>query len=445
VNSPNILLILTDQHRANALSAAGNPWVHTPNLDRLASEGVRFSRSYCTSPLCCPSRASIQTGRWSFATGVTTNHLKIKAGLPQLGPVFQASGYKTAWVGKWHLPNEYPLGQGEIEGFDNLDLPGRSRENNGYPVSVKGLEKGWKHNLGNYADAPVADRAVSFLQEKHDRPFLLVVSLMNPHDICFESEHYRAGEPGPGELPPLPANFEPPNDEPAFVRQHGWAGRYGWTEEKWRRYLWTYHRFVEQADAAVGRVLAGLKEAGRDEDTVVAYTSDHGEGVASHRWMEKLMLYEESIGVPLMVRWKGHTPAQVDTRRLVSGVDIFPTLCGYAGIPIPEGLDGQNLRPLIEDPALPGRPYVAAALHDIYKPAKKNPPDEGRMLSTGRWKYLVFAWGEKPEMLFDLQSDPGEARNLAPDPASRAELLRHRQCLKDFLARTGDDFVMPVP
>lgn len=444
VNRPNFLLVLTDQQRLRALGAYGNPQISTPNMDSIATNGIRFERSYCTSPLCSPARASLVTGRMPKAVGVTTNGQAIPLQVPQLGTVLRDAGYETAWVGKWHVPQEYPVQPDAIAGFDNLQLPGRLLDNNAYPVRIAGHPDNWDHNLGVYVDDFVAASAAGFIRKRHDRPFCLQVSFMNPHDICFPAAFDRARIRG-RDLPPLPANHLPSADEPDMVAEmrfsHEWSNSWSkaWDEEGWRRALAIYNWFTEDVDRPVGTVLRALRQAGLEEDTVIIFTSDHGEGGGSHRWLGKLSLYEESMAVPFIVSRKGVTPAgAVDRTHLVSGLDLCQTVCGYAGIEPPGGLEGVNLRELIENPDRPGREILVGRMY----PVSKDSTRDGCMLTTGRYKYNVFSAGSRREQFFDLEKDPGEMRNLADDPAARDELDRHRDLLRRWLAASGDGFVL---
>ncbi len=428
------------------MSAWGTRDLATPHLDALAAGGTRFAHSYCALPLCSPSRASLVTGLLPRRSGVTTNHLHLPDGIPHLGGVFRAAGYATAWAGKWHVPEEYPLAGEAIPGFDNLPLPGRRTDRDGYPVRLDGRPGNWDHNIGAYVDDPVAEVAAAFIRRTHAAPWLLGVSLMNPHDICFPEVYDRAGPVDETRLPALPANFAPAAGEPGFLTRtrdthEGMAKAAAtWDERQWRIARWIYYRFTELADRAVGTILAGLRDAGREGDTAVVFTSDHGEGLGAHRWLGKLSFHEEPMTVPFIVRWPGRIRAGgVDTDHLVSGVDVLPTLCGIAGVPPPPGLDGMDLVPLLRDPALPGRPFVVAEIHPVWK----GDTASGRMLRTSRWKYAAFATDDPREMLFDLDRDPGETRNLAVDPAARPELDRHRSLLRDHLARSGDPFTLP--
>ena len=429
---PNFLLVITDQQSLRAMSAYGNPHIHTPHMDAIAANGVRFEKSYCTSPVCGPARSSLVTGRMPHEVGVNLLGEAVDPSVPNLGEMLRAGGYETAWAGKWHLAASYPQRtDGIIPGFELLRATGEI-----------------DFRLGAEADKPYADAAIDFLRGKPRWPFLLVVSLHNPHDICWWVREEPVSHSDLDGFPPLPPNFAVDPDEPEFVKVCRARDHYGpeilytenWDEAQWRAYLNAYYRLTERADAEIGRVLAALRDEGLEDDTVIVFTSDHGEGMAAHRWVVKLMLYEEVVTVPLVVSWKDVTPANgVDREHLVSGTDVVPTLCDYAGIRAPDDVTGISLRPLIEDPAAAGRECLVTELHpDPEKPAMK-----GRMLRTRRFKYVAFSEGRDPEMLFDLEIDPGEVRNLIRDPGYEVELARHRRLLNAWIVRTGDEFIVP--
>ena len=281
-------------------------------------------------------------------------------------------------------------------------------------------DAGVRLGMGVDGDGHVADRAIEFLRRAHTRPFCLGVSLCNPHDIC----HWivDAPERGSGDLPPLPENFEVDPREPEFIqqcRQRTYYGQEGtrtrdWDERQWRSYLAAYYRFTEDVDVQVGRILDTLQECGLEEETLVLFTSDHGEGMAAHRWVVKLMLYEEPTRVPFIVRWPGVVPAgAVDDERLVSGVDVLPTLCDYAGVEYPE-VTGISLKPLIEDPQAPGRPFLVAELH----PDTEHLEMQGRMLRDERYKYIAFSRGRDP--VAALRFAGRSRRNSQPGAGSRS-------------------------
>jgi arylsulfatase A-like enzyme len=427
---PNVLFLMTDQQTLRAMSAYGNPWLKTPHMDSIAARGVRFEKSYCTAPVCGPSRSSLITSRMPHVTGVNVNGKVPDPSIPNMGQIFRDAGYTAAWAGKWHLPKSYP--QGPVPGFEYLPVP-----------------EGTKFRLGSETDGPVTDEAVEFLKRKHERPFLLGVSLHNPHDICWS---VREDPPKPIDerlLPPLPANFEIDPNEPEFIRVCRKREKYGpeilytkdWDKRRWREYLYQYYRHAEEVDVEIGRILTVLRERGLEEDTLVILTSDHGEGAAAHRWVVKLSLYEEPATVPLVVSWNGVTPGgRADRTHLVSGIDVLPTMCDYAGISFRDDFEGMSLRPLMENPERPGREFVVTELSSDSQDLSK----KGRMIRTERYKYIAFSFGARPEMLFDLVKDPGEMNSLALGESAKRELNRHRRLLRDWIAQTGDDFKPPA-
>lgn len=420
-NSPNVLIITTDQQQVAAMSALGNRWLKTPHMDSIAAQGVAFARSYCSYPLCSPSRGSLHTSRMPHEIKVDHNTLPIDPAVPISGQVFRAAGYDAAYAGKWHLPEVYPS-QG-IAGYEVLNTTTRQRK------------------LARDVDEATMNAGIEFLRRKRDKPFLLVVSFINPHDICLlagESkplvdEVWRQYAPPAGaELPPLPANFAQPTGGPdALARRPGHGS---WDENQWRRYRYAYFRMVEDVDRQVGRVLEALRRTGQEESTLIVFTSDHGEGLGAHRWTGKMMFYEEEAAVPLLVSWKGVIPAgRIDSKHLVSTLDVLPTICDYAGVKPPAVVRGQSLRPVIEHPDLPGHECVVSEMCQAGQ--------RSFMVRTARFKYSVFpAAGAAPqELLFDMEADPGEMKNLAGEPSLEAERERGRRLLAQWKAATEEE------
>jgi len=434
---PNVLLVFTDQQVWRAMSCAGNPYLSTPAMDRLAAEGVRFERSYCMSPVCGPARSSILTGRMPHETGVEWNGQALKPEIPHLGHLFRRQGYRTVWAGKWHLPIGYPLRaaneQREIDGFELLPF---------YDSSKDWPEWGY----GDVTDVPLAEATVGFLKQRHDQPFLLGVSFCNPHDCCYltrRPERYPQADEIDAPLPPLPPNSPVNPDEPEFTMEKRQQDHYGdelllsrdWGESQWRAYLWNYYRMTERVDAAFGRVLQALDESGLARDTIVLFTSDHGDGVASHRWTAKLSLYEEATRIPFIVRWPGHIPAgRVDAEHLVSQLDVLPTFCDYAGITAPAKVRGRSLKSIIDDPRTPWREYIVTELADDNLDRSR----QGRMVRSAQYKYNLYSHGARREQLFDLKYDPGETQNLAYEPAMHKVVKAHRALLRQWMNETND-------
>ncbi|MEV6978790.1 sulfatase-like hydrolase/transferase [Kitasatospora sp. NPDC093806] len=432
---PDVLVVLTDQQTADAMSAAGNPYLATPHMDELAAAGTRYRQAYCAQPLCAPSRASLLTGQLPSALGVTGNEGALggdggnhgdsdgdSAGGPQplLGRLFAEAGYDCVYGGKWHLPE--------------LDLP-----------EGRGFRR--LHPAGD--DEGLARAAATFLSHPRPRPFLLVLSFLEPHGIC---EWARGQAPKTGPLPapppvehcpPLPANFPPAPYEARLPRlaQRAWAHTHPtaeWREDDWRRYRQAYYALVERVDANLGTVLAGLREHRRwsGRETVVAFTSDHGDGAGAHGWNQKWALFEESVRVPLLVSGPGLAAGAVSDRLVSTGPDLIPTLCDLAGLAAPPGLPGRSVRA-----PEPRETVVAETRWEL--PGFNNAL--GRMIRDQRHKYVCYAWGDHREQLFDLAADPGEMVNLAVDARNSELLDRFRGLLAEHCARTGDPFARFVP
>ncbi|MEI7945427.1 MAG: sulfatase-like hydrolase/transferase [bacterium] len=428
---PNILVIMTDQQQAGMMSCAGNATVKTPMMDSLAATGARFELAYCANPVCVPSRVSMLTGVMPSRIGMETNEAFRKGELPRrllpnsMGQVFSKAGYETVYGGKQHVPMTI-----EEAGFRNI-------EKNSGPK--------------------LAETCAQFLRQKHDKPFLMVASFINPHDICFMaiSDAKHPGKiDGPKPLldalalptgmsredffakvcPPLPANYAIPPGEPeallaADTRDFRTYARNKWTAEQWRLHRWAYARLTERVDTEIGVVLTALRETGLDANTLVVFVSDHGDMDASHRLEHKSVLYDEATRVPFIVSWKGVTkPGLIDREHLIStGLDLIPTLCDFANVPVPSALKGRSVRALAE-----GRTPPA------WREAQVVENGDSRMVRSARYKYIVYASGARREMLVDMKSDPGEMNNLAQDPASSSVLNEHRQLLKTWYQQNNE-------
>ncbi len=429
---PNILIIMTDQQCAAAMSCAGNADVKTPAMDRLAANGARFERAYCSDPLCVPSRTTMLTGKMPHETGITTNRDVKTASFstPLLGRFFSDAGYDCGYAGKWHLPVNQS--QTALHGFG------------WFPA---GREK--------CPDARIAEAVAEFAGKARKGPFLMVASFLNPHDICQWARGERLPEgpipdpPPPAQCPELPDNFAIPENEPEVIRNVQRAGKKAhptldWTPDKWRQYRWAYYRLIEKVDAQIGDVLDALQRAGAADNTLVVFTADHGDGAAAHHWNQKQALYEEPTCVPFIVSGKRFTqPGLVDRDHLVSsGIDLIPTLCDYAGIPLPDGLRGRSVRPIAEGgTANAWRDSVVVETEFDYGEEPRG--IHGRLLRTARYKYVVYSEGANREQLFDLELDRGELKSLALAPDKKAILQDCRNRLRAWCRETGDAFKVP--
>jgi arylsulfatase A-like enzyme len=355
-----------------------------------------------------------------------------------LGSLFRNAGYETVYGGKVHLPGAL-----------------NDVRKNGYRVLTTDARQG------------LADACADFIGGKHSQPFLLFASFVNPHDICYlaindalrakgdvaaddidsrtceavaaESRSIAGTAEWETLLPPLPVNHEIAAKEPEAVSTeylpHTYMGvqyrrhaRDSWGEKEWRIFRHVYRRLTEMVDRKIGQVLDALRCAGLEEDTLVVFTSDHGDMDGAHRLQHKSVLYEEAARVPFIVSRKGVIPEGVvdDTHLVSNGLDLLPTVCDAAGITCPDGLYGRSVLPLALGADVSGHGFVVVeSLH-------------GRMLRTDRFKYSIYGSGKNREQLIDLRNDPGEMTNLV-DNGDYAEVLdRHRRLLKAWIDRTGD-------
>jgi len=439
---PNILFIMTDQQSAGMMSCTGNKWLRTPAMDRLAASGIRFERAYACNPVCVPSRFSLQTALMPSAIGMGRNEDSAQSRVTDamihnsLGNLFKNAGYDTVYGGKVHLPKR----MNDIQAL-------------GYRM------------LTNDSRRELADKCAEFIKGEHSKPFILFASFINPHDICYmaindfnrsnggsaaenidsrtcEAVLEPARKSGKVEAfvaehcPPLPENHEIPSDEPECITTkytqdcpfREWARR-NWTETQWRLHRWAYCRLTEMVDAEIGKLLDAVEQAGLLDNTLIVFTSDHGDMDSAHKLEHKSVLYEEAVCIPFIMSYKNIIPkGRIDGSHFVSnGLDLLPTFCDYANIKAPQGLPGRSLRPLVE-----GKSVSNWRDHIIVE------SQNGRMVRTDRYKYCLYDSGRNPEQLTDLKNDPGEMRNLASNPAHKATLKEHRRLLKEWTSNIGD-------
>jgi arylsulfatase A-like enzyme len=369
-----------------------------------------------------------------YEIGVQWNDLAIPSRFPTMGDIFRNAGYYTIWSGKWHVPKSYPdPKKGEfIRGFDYLQLP-----------------DGIQHlGIGDRVDGIATDMACNWLTQvapRLDQPWVMGLSLHNPHDICGWTWRKPVKSQRQNDYPPLPDNHLSRHDDIDFLRICRERNHYGnenqsamkWEPDQWRAYLHEYARLTGQVDNLIGNVLDALDRGGWTDNTVVIFTSDHGEGMAEHYWVVKLFFWESIVSVPMIIRYPGSIPAGVvNASHLVSGLDILPTMCDYAGIEPLDEFRGVSMRQTIENPRTTGRDYIVTEL----APDPKDQDLQGRMVCSLRYKYCVFNRGENREMLFDLDVDPGETNNRAKDGSMRAILDAHRGYLREFQNQTCDTF-----
>ena len=414
---PNIIYIFTDQQTASAMSCAGCPDVHTPNMDRLAEAGVRFTNAYCSAPLSGPSRAAMFTGLYPDENGLITNGAPLPERLrPQiLGNIVRNAGYECAYGGKWHVP--------EIT----------------IPDQINGFTRIYEHS-----DNGLAEACVEFLARKHRKPFFLVAAFDNPHNIC-EFARMQNLPYGNVDIPPveqcpgLPANFAV-NPYDADVIQMEKAANYGcyptirYTPDDWRRYRHAYYRLVEKVDAEIGKIIDEIDRQNLWKNTIVIFSSDHGDGCGAHQWNQKSALYEEVVNVPLIVTLPGKRNSGTALPQLVSnGVDFYASVCDWTGALAPEGIQGKSFRKLAET----GRADMTHQDYVVTETKFDGGVSRGWMVRTEKFKYVLYDKGKNREQLFDMNSDRGEMRNLAVEAGYSEVLQKHRSILYQWMKDNG--------
>ncbi|MEO8216512.1 MAG: sulfatase [Acidobacteriota bacterium] len=441
LSNPNILFIMTDDQRQDAMSAYGNTILKTPNVDRIANEGMRFDEMFVTNSLCAPSRASFLTGLYSHAHGIVTNgdgpQFYNGPGIREDQRTFpqrlQEAGYHTGLVGKWHLKS-VPTG------FDEwVIFPWQ-----GEYYDPELISKGTHLRARGHADDVVGDQAIEFLNHRpKDRPFCLLYQFKSPHRSWFPAKRFehmfddiniplpRTYEDKLEGRPEAVRATEMHMDDLHDFRERGVPESLPENERERQSYemmVKNYYRVLLSVDENVGRVLDLLDKQDLSENTVVVYTSDNGFFLGEHGLFDKRLMYEASIRVPLAIRYPNLIPARsVDKTHMVLNIDIAPTLLQLGGVPVPLGLHGRSIVPLLKNADVPWRD---AFLYEYFEYPAGHCARKNRGVRTERWQLIHFF--EQPEEweLYDLQKDPDETKNLIADPAHATTL----QILKARLA-----------
>lgn len=460
---PNILFVMTDDQAWGEMSCYGNRVLDTPNMDRLAAGGTRFSNAFVTNSLCAPSRATCLTGCYSHINGVRGNseakdaNERMRPGIATWPRLLQQAGYRTGIAGKWHL-NDEPAG------FDYACvLPGQ-----GVYFDPDFIENGKRRKIPGYATDITTGLALRFLEETAGKPFALVYQHKAPHRP-FTPAPRHAGMFS-ADLP-YPATFDDDYATRRVAREAAdmkfdlsLAGDYKDLPPKLppaERKRWIYQRFVKDhyravfgVDENLGRVLDYLESKDLAENTLVLYTSDNGFFLGEHGWYDKRWMYEPALRVPLLARYPAAAPAGRTEDRMALNIDFAPTILDYAGVAAPASMQGRSLRPLIE--GKPARNWRQSMLYTYYENSwglagkgKEAMSDPGfqyftahrvsphRGVRTARYKLIeYYSEGDYWE-LFDLQADPHEVRNVYGDPAYRSVAAQ----LKPELAKLRTEFL----
>jgi len=438
---PNILFIMADDHAAHAISAYGSTINQTPQLDRLAGQGMRFDRMFAVNSICTPSRATILTGKYSHINGVPVFN-RFDGSQPTVAKYLQAAGYYTGIIGKWHL-------ESDPTGFDKWTiLPGQ-----GDYFNPTFLEAGGKRVIQGYVTDITTDLSINFLKNRpQDKPFFLMCHHKAPHRNWQPDAKHKAMFAG--KVIPEPATLRDDgvgrsdaireckqkvleNLSPNDTKGAPPAGLSGDELLKWKyqRYMQDYLACVQSVDDNVGRLLDYLDEAGLTANTLVIYTSDQGFFLGDHGLYDKRFMYEESIRMPFLVRW----PAVIKPGSVQSAMginpDFAPTFMEAAGLPVPADMQGRSLMPLFKG-KVPDDWRGSWYYRYYHDPGDHNTRAHYGVRTTTH--KLIYFWKKDQWEMYDLVADPGEMHNLYSDPAQaetvaklKAELYQLKKELKD--------------
>lgn len=405
----NLVLVLSDQQHWRAAGFM-DPFFATPALDRLSREAAVFENSFCTTPQCSPSRASILTGFYPARTGVRGN-LNMTGGkaldMPTFAPALQRAGYQTAYFGKWHL--------------------GANADGNA----------GWHESDKREDDASATRNALAFIEKrkKEARPFALLVSYVNPHDVY----EYRPGQRRADVDTPLPRSLRPgalngkPEPQLRFMTDDQGRRIYGQPDSEYRAYRELYREKVKLFDDELGKLLAAIEAPALKSKTLLCVTSDHGDMDAHHGLIWKgPFMYEQLIRVPLLIRAPGARAQRITAHHAVN-VDLAPTLLDYAGLDA-SGFHGASLKPWVSGrPVAPPRRAVYCQYH-----GKQQWTVPIRTMRTAEWKYSLYRDGG--EEMYNLPRDPGELDNVASQVRHHRRKLALRSSLERWMKEMRDDF-----
>lgn len=422
---PNILFLFADDQRADALGCSGNTYIKTPNIDRLAQNGVRFSRGYVMGgphgAICAPSRAMLMSGKSLF-------HVYDKLeGVQTMPAYFAKHGYETFATGKWH--NEKSAFEATFQKAKNVMLGGMS-DHFAVPCNDMGddgklvvtAKKGFSTDI--FAGA-ARDYLEEYARGKKDQPFFCYVAFTAPHDPRSPRADYTGMYPD--ESIPLPGNFKklhPFAFDDLTVRDENLAP---WprTPEIIRSSLADYYGLISHLDEKVGELVQTLKEKGLLANTIIVYAADNGLAIGSHGLLGKQSLYEHSMKVPLLLSGPG-IPKGKETDALVYLYDLFPTLCDLCSLPLPGGIDGKDLAPVIRGK----EKNVRSSLYTAYR-------NSVRAVRTDEWKIIRYPRRNYTQ-LFNLKSDPLEIHNLAALPGYEMKVNEMMELLMEGYRSTND-------
>lgn len=462
---PNILMIYADQMRYDAMGCAGNPVIRTPQIDRLASEGVQFTEAYTSYPICCPFRASVMTGKYAQGHGMVQNHFPLRGDQTFLGDLMQAAGYRTGYIGKWHLeggpkpgfvPPERRFGWEHFVGFNR---------GHDYLSSIYYDDNGQAYHSKRYEPDYQTDQMMDFISDastaEDGKPWIGYLSYGPPHFPMDMPDYLRTVySPDEIQLPPGVPDMEL---QRSFQKKRNevWCGgdpRSGHTshaaydtkpvgepetEAEIRQFMAEYYGMIHNIDWNLGRILNELDRQGVADNTVVMFFSDHGDmcGQHGHFCGIKNQIYRAAMQVPLIIRYPERFKPQKSEAMVDVGPDMMPTILDIIDADIPTDINGQSYLPVLDGKASEARDEIQ---YQVFKHTGANPhefaPFAERGLRTKDWTYMRHK--EQRILLFDERTDFDEQNNLVDDPAHAAMMDEFDARIDKHMKATGDDWDM---
>lgn len=475
---PNIIVIFSDDHTRQAISAYGGTLMQTPGIDRIAREGAILQRAYVTNSICSPSRAVFLTGKYSHINGLRDNSAgrSFDGSQQQIQKLLKTRDYQTAWIGKWHL-------QSLPQGFDYWNI--LPDQGNYFQPAFIQMNKDTVRQQGYVTDL-ITKYSLDWLRQRDtSKPFFLIVGEKATHRNWMPAvEDLGAFDDKTFPLPPtFWDNYE--GREAAKIQdmtinktmilrddlkigvdytRPGMFGRMSDAEKeaykkyydsaeavyekvkhdsvalaqwKYQRYLRDYLSTAKGMDRNINKMLDAIDEMGLRENTIVIYTSDQGFYLGEHGWFDKRFMYEESFSTPFVIRYPGHIKPGTSVNDMVMNIDIAPTLLAYAGIRVPEDIQGESMKPLLEGKRVKGwRKYLYYHYYE-YPLSHKVAKHFG--VSSDRYKLIYYYDPVKSWELFDLKKDPQEMKNVYQDPAYQKVVAEMKKQLKKAAERYKDD------
>jgi arylsulfatase A-like enzyme len=445
---PNLIYVFADQLRYQSTGYAGDPLAYTPNIDRFASEGVDFCNAVASSPVCTAYRASLLTGKYTTSHGMVSNELRINPNQRCFGHVLTDAGYQTSYIGKWHLWANHV---GDHYNAQNSFVP-----RGPYRLGFEGEWKAYNfhhdyYNVYYHTESPEkifygpgvfepdaqTDFAIDFVKRasQKNESFALFLSWGPPHDPW-----------GTGNVPqkfldihkdksmPNPPNYLPNNDAPYADDWAKLSDDERAQLEEWRR---VYYGQTSALDTNLGRLMKTLDDLSLSDDTIVVFTSDHGEMFGAHGRRAKNIFYEEACRIPMLMRWNGHIPKGIKSDACLSTVDIMQTLCSLMKLEAPDTAEGMDLSHCALGKR--GHEPEAAMMEICGATASWENGHEWRALRDKKYTYAIYRV-DKKELLFDNLADPHQMKNLADDPAHAKTLAHFRGILAKKMTALSDTF-----